>query len=129
MNLSFSWWVYLASGAAYTVWIFIGELVKRQRRIFSKRNPRPVRTTLCIHALFLALLTEYIQAAPSLASVLPSYLTTPATLRSRFYLPPVIWFLVGVAALSLIERSWLYSELPTESADPEVEGESHRDGS
>lgn len=122
-SLSYSWWVYPVSGAAYTAWIFLGELVKKQRRIFSKGNPRPVSATLSIHALFLMLLMEYIQAAPSLASDLPSGLTTPTPFHTR-YLPPIMCFLMGVAVLCLIEWRWLYSGLPTKSTVSEFENKS-----
>jgi hypothetical protein len=93
IDLSYSWWVYAASAAAYTFCIFIGEIVKKQRRIFSKRNPRPVSATLSIHALFLMLLIEYIQAAPYLASILPSNLTTPGPPLHLRYMPPILLFL------------------------------------
>src|ERR1039457_4632127 len=93
MNLSFPWWDYLASAAAYTAFIFIGEVSKRQRRIFSKRNPRSSRATLWIHAIFFLLLLEYIQAATFLASALPDWLTTPLSPADRFYLPPKLIFL------------------------------------
>jgi hypothetical protein len=116
--LSYPWWVYLVGGTAYTAWIFIGELSKSHRRIFSKRNPRPLETSLWIHALFLLLLVEYIQAAPSLAFLLPVRID-PSDSR---YLPPWLAFLAPIALMALAEWRWLYGKLPTKPADSNNEG-------
>lgn len=110
--LSYPGWVYLVSGTAYTAWIFIGELSKNQRRIFSKRNPRPFNASLWIHALFLLLLVEYIQAAPSMASILPEW-----NYPSIHYIPPKLAFLAGIALMALAEWRWLYGKLPPKSED------------
>jgi hypothetical protein len=106
-------------GAAYTAWIFIGEVSKTQRRIFSKRNPRPFETSLWIHALFLLLLEEYIQAAPSLASILPDW-----NYPSIRYLPPKLAFFAGIALMALTEWKWLYGKLLPKPADSDNEGTS-----
>jgi hypothetical protein len=119
IGLSYPWWVYLVGSAAYTAWIFIGEISKNQRRIFSKRNPRPFEASLWIHALFLLLLVEYIQVAPTLASILPEW-----HYPSSRYLPPKLAFLAGTAFMALAEWRWLYGKLPPKSADSDNEGAS-----
>jgi UDP-N-acetylmuramyl pentapeptide phosphotransferase/UDP-N-acetylglucosamine-1-phosphate transferase len=118
IELSHSWWVYLVGAGGYTLLVFIDEITKKRRLIFSKRNPRPAWATLWIHAIFLVFLMDYIQAAPSLVLLLPDFMTT-LTQSHTYYLPPFMWFLCGVIALSLIERKWLESRLPTKSSDSE----------
>ena len=80
-------------------------------------------TSLWIRVIFLILLLEYIHAAPSLGSALQGWVLGPQY-GSRFYLPPQVVFLTGIAFMALIEWGWLYAELPAHSADSDDEGTS-----
>lgn len=116
LKLSFSWWVYPASALGYTSFIFIGEIPRSQRRIFSKRNPRPLWATLWMHSIFLLILLEYIQAAPFMRSALPDWITTPASPQTYHRTTPTGLFLMGIALMCLIEWRWLYKRLQIDSA-------------
>jgi hypothetical protein len=110
----FSWWIYAAVGAVYTVIEFGGELLGNE--IFSKRNAKPLSAIFTIHLAFLTILLVLMRVAVFISPALPDWLTDAHHFRGS---PLDGFFILAMVVMLKIEQRLIYVESDTDDpSDP-----------
>jgi hypothetical protein len=115
----FSWWAYFLVAAAYSAFVFSGELSKDGPVIFSKENARSVPQVAVAHGAFLIVLLCFLRLTSYIVPALPNWMTDTfnAGRRGRISIADIL-FVVASSIMVLIERKQLYVQCENDSADP-----------
>lgn len=113
----FSWWAYALVAAAYSAFVFSGELSKEGPVIFSKQNARSVSQVLVTHGAFLVILLCFLRLTSYFVLALPHWMndTFDAGRRGRLSIADIVVF-VASGIMVLIERRRLYVQSGNDSA-------------
>ena len=116
----FSWLVYALVAAAYSAFVFSGELSKDGPRIFSERNARSASQVIAAHAAYLTMFLCLLRLASYIVLTVPLWMTN--TFDGGRHLRLSIFDLLFAAVwvtLALIERKHLYVESESDSTVPD----------
>lgn len=116
----FSWTRFAIVAVVYSAVVFWSELARNGPFIFSRKNARSKPQVWLAHAIFLTILLCDYRICNEIVPALPFWMTDTFHLRfsNRASLADIISILLALG-MALVERKWLYREIPLVSADSE----------
>jgi hypothetical protein len=117
----FSWIAYVLIAAAYSAFVFSGELSRDGPLIFSKQNTRSAPQVIAVHLAYLTILLCLLRLASYIVLTLPHWMTdtfSGGRRNSRISIADLSFFALS-ATIALIERKRLYVQSESDSAEPD----------